>query len=168
MHSVLEDERLVASLSSGAYFGERSLLTREPANATLRAADSETVCYSIGRHDFQALFGSLQDILDDQAARRDAESKEPPPPTWDELDIRETIGMGTFGAVKRVTRKHTRREYALKCFCKREVIRSGQLADVLNENRTLQVLHHEPHVFIAKMHTTYQSADQLFQLMEVI
>ena len=52
---------------------------QQASEAVVRAIN-DVVCYCVERKVFQQLFGSLQEILDEEAARRDAEAEAPPPP----------------------------------------------------------------------------------------
>jgi cAMP-dependent protein kinase regulator len=52
----------VARLSSGAYFGEIALLTKQPRQATV-TADGSLRCFSIDRRTFNRVMGPLRDML---------------------------------------------------------------------------------------------------------
>lgn len=54
-----DEEKVVATLGAGTFFGERALLRNEPASATIRSA-TELACYCCDRATFQTFFGSLQ------------------------------------------------------------------------------------------------------------
>lgn len=53
------DRQSVATLGQGAFFGEVSLVKRQPRNATVRAK-TEVVCFVLYRDDFQAVMDSSQ------------------------------------------------------------------------------------------------------------
>jgi CRP-like cAMP-binding protein len=57
----------VATLASGQYFGERSLLTSEPANATVMAAEP-TDLMGLDRQAFEEILGPLQELIERVAA----------------------------------------------------------------------------------------------------
>ncbi len=49
---VLQNEKKVAALDEGAYFGEAALITNEPRNATIRATE-KSIFYALGKDDFR-------------------------------------------------------------------------------------------------------------------
>ena len=53
----------VKTLTSGEFFGERSILKAEPANASVVAAEP-TDLIGLTKTDFEALLGPLQDLMD--------------------------------------------------------------------------------------------------------
>ena len=106
------------------------------------ALSPQVVCYCCDRQTFRELFGSLQDILDDEAERRDAEAKAPPPPSWHSLTFGDVLGSGSFGVVTLATEASTGLKYALKSIRKSEVLAQGQQAALLNEKRILSSLKH--------------------------
>lgn len=56
------DERLVASLNAGNYFGEIALLTSKPRQATVKAKGKLAVL-AIDRATFTRVFGSMEEIM---------------------------------------------------------------------------------------------------------
>jgi len=65
----------VARLSTGAYFGEISLLTKQPRQATV-TADGSLKCFSLDRRTFNRVMGPLRDMLMrsiDEYAKSDAQ-----------------------------------------------------------------------------------------------
>jgi len=52
-----QQQKQVAQLSEGQYFGEAALLTNEPRNATVRARE-KSVFYALGKEDFRAVLES--------------------------------------------------------------------------------------------------------------
>jgi CRP-like cAMP-binding protein len=62
---VLASGKLVNRLETGSYFGEVSLLTEQPRNATVQAV-GEVACFSLNKEDFQevvATSGSFEEQL---------------------------------------------------------------------------------------------------------
>jgi len=55
--------KTVMSYESGAYFGERALLKKEPRAANIEATSEELVVVSIDQDSFNRLLGPLEDIL---------------------------------------------------------------------------------------------------------
>ncbi len=65
----------VARLSTGAYFGEIALLTKQPRQATV-TADGSLKCFSLDRRTFNRVMGPLRDMLMrsiDDYAKHDAQ-----------------------------------------------------------------------------------------------
>jgi len=56
-------------IESGAYFGERALLTGEPRAATVTAT-SDCVCLALSRESFEATLGPLQALIDRAMTKR--------------------------------------------------------------------------------------------------
>jgi len=56
-------------IASGAYFGERALLTGEPRAAHVTAT-SDCVCLALSRESFEATLGPLQDLIDRAMTKR--------------------------------------------------------------------------------------------------
>lgn len=56
-------------MESGAYFGERALLTGEPRAAHVTAT-SDCVCLALSRDSFEATLGPLQDLIDRAMTKR--------------------------------------------------------------------------------------------------
>ena len=53
------------TLKRGDYFGEMALMLDEPRHANV-IATAKTACFRISRYDFVRLFGSLQEMLQQQ------------------------------------------------------------------------------------------------------
>ena len=58
-------EQHLLTLKRGDYFGEMALMLDEPRHANV-VATQKTGCFRISRHDFVRLFGSLQEMLQQQ------------------------------------------------------------------------------------------------------
>jgi len=59
------DEQHLLTLKRGDYFGEMALMLDEPRHANV-IATAKTSCFRISRYDFVRLFGSLQEMLQQQ------------------------------------------------------------------------------------------------------
>lgn len=57
------EENKVMDYESGAYFGERALLTNDVRAANIIATSNEVVCLTLERDTFVRLLGPLDDIL---------------------------------------------------------------------------------------------------------
>jgi CRP-like cAMP-binding protein len=54
-----DHERVVAKLGAGDYFGEKSLMTEAPRNASV-IATSPSVFYTLGKDDFRAVLAQSE------------------------------------------------------------------------------------------------------------
>jgi len=162
-------KRELASLEAGKFFGERALLKPEPAMASIVAA-GPLVCYTLGREDFNAVFGgALQVLIDRAVKRREEEAARPDRPKFADLELRRILGVGTFGRVKLVIHKPEGgppegKTYALKCMRKAQVVATKQQSHVLNEKNILAMMNHP---FVLALIQTYQDAGELYMLMEL-
>jgi cGMP-dependent protein kinase len=163
---VVHDGKQIAELKAGQFFGERTLLKDEPANATVKTLGEAVSCYVCSRESFTAILGPLQALLDAEVTRREREAakQQEPPPLWADLELRRILGVGTFGRVKLVRHKPTNTAYALKCMRKQQVVATKQQAHVLNEKRILASMDHP---FILKLIATYQDEGELYMLLEI-
>ena len=118
----------VKKLTSGEFFGERSLLKAEPANATVVASEA-TDLIGLSKDDFEALLGPLQAIIEQENANREAELKAASATKfkWDDLDMRQVLGEGSFGVVRIAVHKPTNTPYALKALHKGHLISTNQV-----------------------------------------
>ena len=146
---IVSGEKL-KTLRGGDYFGERSLLKHEAANASVVASEiTELMC--ISKTDFEALLGPLQ-ALQEQVAARDAELKERQGAeiVWSDLDRRQVLGEGSFGCVRLCVHKPSAKPYALKALHKGHLIHTNQVKVSKRKQAPpityLPSLSHLPHV----------------------
>lgn len=87
--------------------------------------------------------------------------------TWNlsDLDLRETVGTGTFGRVRLVKHKATGKYAALKILKKQEILRMKQVDHVLAEASILQEISHP---FIVNMLRGYMDKSRLYILLEYV
>jgi CRP-like cAMP-binding protein len=109
-------------VQAGHFFGERTLLKDEPANATVRtlAGQGAVTCYVCSRESFTAILGPLQALIDAEVRRRDrqAAKQEEPPPLWSDLELRRCGAAplalrcgGSRGMLRRRRRRWRRRRW---------------------------------------------------------
>jgi len=87
--------------------------------------------------------------------------------TFNDFDLRSTVGTGTFGRVRVVKLKGNsdRSPMALKILKKSEVIRLKQVEHVKAEKQILTMIEHP---FIVNLISTFQDEKRLFMLMEYV
>jgi len=76
---VIVNHVVVGEISPGQYFGEKALLASSDAGertATILAASTKVVTFSLGREAFTNLLGPVETIMEDEARRREEEAKE--------------------------------------------------------------------------------------------
>ncbi|KAL4138772.1 hypothetical protein PRIC2_002276 [Phytophthora ramorum] len=102
------EKRQVATLSTGNFFGEMSLLHGEPRQADV-IANGNLECLSLDQGKFVELLGPIQEILNREAEERMAALKmqEQRQIKLDDLEVLRTLGAGTFGRVKLMVVGHS-------------------------------------------------------------
>lgn len=83
----------------------------------------------------------------------------------DQFDIVKPIGVGAFGVVSLVSKKDTRRLYAMKSLRKADVVRRNQVAHVKAERDILAEADNE---WVVKLYYSFQDAECLYFVMEYI
>ena len=134
----------LTTLKSGDFFGERSLLTEEPTVASVIAAEgTELMC--LPEHKFEQLLGPLQGVIDREVKRRDSQLRDVAKANqigWNELDMRQVLGEGSFGCVRMALQKSTRTAYALKAMRKGHLISTNQVNNTVNEKKIMEQCEH--------------------------
>eukprot|EP01012_Entosiphon_sulcatum_P020092 TRINITY_DN25062_c0_g1_i1.p1 TRINITY_DN25062_c0_g1~~TRINITY_DN25062_c0_g1_i1.p1 ORF type:complete len:589 (+),score=77.34 TRINITY_DN25062_c0_g1_i1:56-1768(+) len=82
-----------------------------------------------------------------------------------DYDIKCFLGQGSWGKVYEVVHKETGKSYALKVIDKARLRNEDDITAVADEKRVLQQLDHP---FIVKLHTTFQTHDKLFLVMDLL
>jgi CRP-like cAMP-binding protein len=164
---------VVAKLKSGSFFGEQALLNDSPRGANVVAVSPVTV-FVLARTKFEAIFGSLQSILERVVEDRQIEVKkvlqEKGPAIvsnipFENLDAIKTLGTGTFGRVKIAKDKVTGKVYALKILQKAQIVAFRQQKNVMNEKMILMQANHP---FVLQLIQTFKNRDCLFMLLELV
>lgn len=162
---LIDNDKKVASLGEGQFFGERALLKDEPRGATIRAV-GKVGLLSLDRDQFVQLLGPLEDLLARKIEENDQEnvksggaasiSRTKTVPVYDDSQYTavefttakedlETIGLlgqGSFGLVELVRDSSTKKTYALKTLSKKLLEETEQKTNVQNEKYVLDQLHH--------------------------
>ena len=151
----------VATLTEGDYFGEMALVRAEPRSATI-AAHGPLSCLALNRITFTRLLGPLQERLAMEMDRREMTLGTL---KFSDLDIRQILGVGSFGQVRLAVHTPTDTPYALKSIYKGQVIATNQVEHILNEKKIMQMCSHP---FLIRLAAAYQDADTLFMLVELV
>ena len=82
------NDKVVAKLTSGNYFGEIALLTTKPRQATVKAAEGQLCVLAIDRATFIRVFGNLDELM-----KRNMEVRRPSlrPLTWSFLNTASSL-----------------------------------------------------------------------------
>eukprot|EP00941_MAST-03F_sp_MAST-3F-sp1_P003293 g3293.t1 len=171
---------VVATLSSGKYFGEAALLKKEPRNATCTAKNDVTLA-RLSHDQFNHLLGPLSDLLGKSAETRAAENaatlektrtRSPSRPMGpmikkdlSELKVDRIIGQGTFGRVKLVTHLGMNKVMVMKCMSKAQIVQQKQVKNVMNEKNSLAAMDHP---FVVRQYGTWQDPDQIYIFLEIV
>jgi serine/threonine protein kinase len=160
-------EIVKSSMGAGEYFGESALLRPEPRNATITAI-RDTECLVLSRDQFGSLLGtSLQETIAREAARRARQAASVASANdvqLAHLRLGPLLGVGSFGRVRLVTTAKGD-TYALKSMMKAALCDPKEIEHVTSERK---ILHFLDHPFLPFLLTTYQTADALFLLQELI
>ena len=81
------------------------------------------------------------------------------------MEIKNTLGTGSFGRVHLVKYKPTNKHYAMKVLRKSEIIKLRQVEHTINEKNILEQLDHP---FLVKMLGTFQDSNNLYIVLEYI
>lgn len=161
----------VTKLASGDFFGEGALINDDPRAADI-IARTKVQCFTIRRQAFEDVFGgSLKEVIEKENVKRSAELNNGKQVfrkeniKYHDLEIYATLGTGTFGRVKLVQDKKSKRTFALKILKKQQIMQYRQQSNVMNEKN---VMKDSDHPFILKLYETYKDAEHLYMLLELI
>eukprot|EP00759_Apiculatamorpha_spiralis_P012845 PhF_6_TR19704/c0_g1_i1/m.28770 len=82
-----------------------------------------------------------------------------------DLEMRETLGTGSFGRVRLCRHKSSGEYYAIKCLKKREIIKMKQVAHIIAEKNILAQISHP---FIVNMVCTFQDEKRVYIMLEFV
>ena len=83
----------------------------------------------------------------------------------EDLEIRNTLGTGSFGRVHLVKYKPTGKHYAMKVLKKNEIIKLRQVEHTMNEKQILEQLDFP---FLVKILGTFQDSNNLYLVLEYV
>jgi protein kinase A len=82
-----------------------------------------------------------------------------------DLELKETLGTGSFGRVRLCKYKNGTDYYAIKCLKKREIIKMKQVQHIIAEKTILLEISHP---FIVNMLCSFQDEKKLFLVLEFV
>ena len=133
----------MAKLTAGAYFGERSLLTSAPTNASIVVSvDAPCAMLRLTKRQFEALLGPLSDRIDRATRKRKGERTSTDDVEFDHLREVRLVGVGSFATVKLMEHTPTGKPYALKTMHKAKLVAEEQVEPVIRERELLQKCEH--------------------------
>jgi len=138
-----------------------ALLRAEPRMATIAAA-GPLRCLTLNRITFTRLLGPLQERL---ALEMDRRENATGTIKFSDLEMRQVVGVGSFGFVRLCMHTPTGAAYALKIMFKGQVIALSQVQHVLQEK---EIMKRCAHPFIAQFAASYKDADALYMLCELV
>lgn len=157
-------------VDAGKCFGELALLSQEVRAATC-IAQGLTCCMSLGRDDFIALMGTVDDCMNTDhhgdGAVATAETKRSiiPDMKLADLKIMNILGMGAFGCVKLCFYPSNQTHYALKCQAKSMIVENELEDHVVNEMHIMTQIN-DP--FVVKLYSALQDDRYLYFCMELL
>lgn len=166
-------EEKQVTLTTGAYFGEKALLSEDVRSASC-IAESKVSCLTLAREDFIDMMGTIDEMLGKgkseeltQAAVDGEEGKKEEfalSIKLEDLEATHTLGCGAFGRVK-LAKDSSENFYALKCQAKTAIVESGLEEHVLNEMRVMRKVDHP---LIAKLFVALQDDKYIYFLLELL
>jgi len=169
----------VATLGSGAFFGELALLSNDCRTASC-VAKTDVKCHILMRDDFNLLLGDLQSLMDGAAyGEREEVSLQPKKAVkmsmqvdLADLDIMKVLGIGAFGRVRLAKLKKPRSDledhngfFALKCISKQSLKDNGLDSHIMNEKAIMSGLEHP---FINRFYCDMEDDEFLYFLLEAL
>ena len=127
----------------GAYFGERSLLTSAPTNASIVVSvDAPCSLLRLTKRHFEALLGPLSDRIDRATKKRKGERTSTDDIEFDHLRAVRLVGVGSFATVQLMEHAPTGRPYALKTMHKAKLVAEDQVDAIIRERELLAKCDH--------------------------
>ena len=182
-------EKVQRTLSKGAYFGAKALLSKEASTSTL-VSKRHSICYSMSGRQFNLLLGPLTDMMDrnmndlyQEAEDRVSEIEEVirrsktlfnRMQSWKKTDIITDdldklkrigrIGVGGSAVVTLVRDPNTKQVFALKSMRKDLIVYHKTTKQIQSE---LKVMRQLDNPFVVNLHRTYQDRINVYFLCDI-
>ncbi|QDZ24888.1 cGMP-dependent protein kinase [Chloropicon primus] len=149
-------------LLPGNYFGERALLGPEKCNYSVTASRLSGIC-TISRHVFEQYCGNLSNLLQDALKKTEEETKLLSLERQDFFE-KGIIGRGSFGSVRLVQEKVSKKWYAMKCLIKKDIVNKSHQKNLKQEIQIMNLLDHE---MIIRLKKKWQDDRFIYLLTDV-
>ena len=160
-----DDGQTIGYFSSGDHFGGVCIIEpSQPRKVTVTAL-TDLSCLVITREALGPFLERIKYYLARELSNRRWVLEYRDTMLYSDLAFGVTLGEGTFGRVKLVQHRPTRKTFALKCLTKMHLIANEQVDHVASERSILQACNHP---FLLRMLGAFQSANELFLLLELI
>ncbi|OMJ92780.1 hypothetical protein SteCoe_4414 [Stentor coeruleus] len=156
---VVKDGYTIRTITKCDYFGERSVLNREPRTATVVAV-GEITCWVLHQADFIRI---IDDNIKNQLIKRIQLQDDNI--SLNDLLIVKVLGKGMFGNVFLAARKEQKNIYALKTVDRRKIERYEIQENLILERKVLLQI---DHIFILKLVKTFKDQKRVYFLTEFV
>ncbi|OLP96189.1 cGMP-dependent protein kinase 1 [Symbiodinium microadriaticum] len=175
--TVLINGKVVARLEASVeehtahHFGEKALISSQPRAATVQVASSQAKVLALDRIAFNALLGSLEDILraqEDGRSRQTRVNRGLTLKPFQKIFRKDLmgvglLGVGEFGAVELVAHRRADETFAMKSMSKALLVQKGKQNVALNEKHVLMYVLSP---FIVQLFEAYSDSSTLYLLFE--
>ncbi|KAI8145371.1 kinase-like domain-containing protein [Fennellomyces sp. T-0311] len=107
-------------------------------------------------------------ITDQDDATQSGETEAQHPLSENDFNLLTVLGRGTFGKVILAMNKHDDKAYAIKVLKKRSMIDDDSIDGIRLEKRVFQAMNRRPHPFLIRLHSSFQTEDHLYFVMEYV
>ena len=161
----------IATIKENGFFGEAALVNHDKRSATVRCGPAPSELLVLMRGDFDAVVGSMSDVLERDITNRRMEAERAQEKafarslTLSDLQEVSVLGAGTFGKVSLMRHAGSGMTFALKALNKAQVQRLRQERNVVNEKRTLEECDSP---FILTLYKTFLDESRVYLLTEFL
>ncbi|EZG50652.1 CGMP-dependent protein kinase [Gregarina niphandrodes] len=156
---ITQNNKRLRTLNKHDYFGERALLYDEPRSATVTCLSHQAELWVVDKSVFlQIIEGPMLIHLEERIRLQDTKVQ------FNDLQVIQTVGRGTFGVVKKVKHKITGTRFALKCVLRKVIIQLNQQEHICLER---EIMAENDHPFILKLVRTFKDHQYLYFLTEL-
>jgi len=157
--TILSSGKVIRTLGKWDYFGERALLLQEPRSADCVAQSTGCRCLILAADVFLEIVGRFRKLLESRIKLQDSNIG------FNDLDIAQIVGRGTFGVVYLVYHKDDlSRRYALKCVMKKSQSTAQKKFLLIERSICAQCFH----PCIMQFIRTFQDSTRLYFLTEFL
>ena len=156
---IVKGSKVIRTVVSGNYFGERSILTKETRTASV-VCKKITNVWVLAQDDFLSIVDqSILELLLQRIQLQDDSIH------FEDLIMADTLGKGTFGSVYLCVNKKTKVFYALKATTRKKIEAYDIQENLVLEKKILERVEHQ---FIVKFVKTFKDEARVFILLEFV